>query len=295
MDTAIATKPVGWLVYVACAALLSGSACVEGLNNGLGSTPGMGWNSDYCVNCSSKLARVGGFQNQDFIHFIADFIHSSGLQSLGYSYVNMDASWDSTQRNATGYLVADPALWPQGIRKSVDYVHSLGLGFGLYGDRGTLDCAKHPGNFGHVSKDAAYYAEVGIDWYKEDSCYASSNHTVAFEEYGAMRDALNKTGRRVWFALCGWNPWYGPEGQQLGNSWRIGPDSGSGWGNIMINVEYSINNNLAGCAGKTKSGGGLVVVVQCMVCSLTRGVVVQVDGTTCPFCLHLAWGQVPTT
>ena len=31
---------------------------------------------------------------------------------------------------------------------------------------------------------------------------------VAFAEYGKMRDALNATGRPIYFSLCGWNNWY---------------------------------------------------------------------------------------
>lgn len=34
---------------------------------------------------------------------------------------------------------------------------SKGLGFGLYGDRGTMDCAKNPGNLGHEVQDANFY------------------------------------------------------------------------------------------------------------------------------------------
>ena len=67
--------------------------------------------------------------------------------------------------------------------------------------------------------------------YKEDSCYASGDQETvcgglpchalptaraqscprnpqAIEEYATMRDALNQTGRPIWFALCGWEPWY---------------------------------------------------------------------------------------
>ena len=47
----------------------------------------------------------------------------------------------------------------------MDYAHSLGLGFGLYGCRGSLDCAGNPGNMGHIEADANYYAKMGIDWY----------------------------------------------------------------------------------------------------------------------------------
>ncbi len=39
-----------------------------------------------------------------------------------------------------------------------------------------------------------------------------------------MRDALNKTGRHIYFSLCGWNSWYAPQGWSLGNSWRIAGD-----------------------------------------------------------------------
>ena len=38
--------------------------------------------------------------------------------------------------------VPDPALYPSGLDTLVSYVHSIGLGFGLYGDRGSMDCGK---------------------------------------------------------------------------------------------------------------------------------------------------------
>ena len=67
------------------------------LNNGLGKLPGMGWNSDYCTNCSSSSdANVNGFhgpKTETFIRHIAEYLNKSGLQKLGYEYVNMDATW----------------------------------------------------------------------------------------------------------------------------------------------------------------------------------------------------------
>lgn len=71
---------------------------VRALDNGLGARPGLGWNSDYCVNCSasgSSSAMVTGFQNENYIRSIADFLHAHRLpngrtlQELGYEYVNM--------------------------------------------------------------------------------------------------------------------------------------------------------------------------------------------------------------
>lgn len=53
-----------------------------------------------------------------------------------------------------------------------------------------------------------------------------------------MRDALNKTGRPIFFSLCGWHDWYAPPipslnytgGYSLGNSARIATDDNSWMG-----------------------------------------------------------------
>lgn len=88
-------------------------------------------------------------------------------------------------------------------------------------------------------------------------------------QYAKMRDALNATGRPIYYSLCGWNRWYAPSGyryitrppplheiqdhlkfvqflQSLANSWRIGPDD-SNWGAILKNID--INAELAVYAG----------------------------------------------
>ena len=212
--------------------LLAGARAID---NGLAARPGLGWNSDYCLACG-EAAALGGYQNEAYVRQIADFLKSSGLASLGYTSVNMDASWDLPTRDANGDLQPDPKLWPSGLASTVAYVHGLGLGFGVYGDRGTLDCAKNPGQLGHEAQDAAFFARYEIDWFKSDSCYAAGDAPTAFAQYGKMRDALNATGRAIWFALCGWEPFYAPVGATLGNSWRIGVDTGGGWSNVMSNV-----------------------------------------------------------
>ena len=33
---------------------------------------------------------------------------------------------------------------------------------------------------------------------------------MAFSDYAKFRDAMNATGKRVWFSLCGWESWYSP-------------------------------------------------------------------------------------
>ena len=92
-----------------------------------------------------------------------------------------------------------------------------------YTDRGTQTCGGRAGALGHEVIDAMTYASWGVDYVKEDSCNAVQDHPTAFREYAAMRDALNATGRQMYFSLCGWEEWYGPVGPALGNSFRIGP------------------------------------------------------------------------
>ena len=111
-------------------------------------------------------------------------------------------------RFPNGTLMPDPTTFPNGIKAVADYVHSKvchvfiptlqfthsdvqGLKFGIYTDRGNQTCAGRAGSGGHEDLDAATFAEWGVDYLKEDSCNASSDHSVAFEEYGRMRDALN--------------------------------------------------------------------------------------------------------
>jgi len=115
--------------------------------------------------------------------------------------------------------------------------------FGLYSDRGTLTCGGRPGAYGYVTNDAQSYAAWGVDYLKEDSCYASSDPVIAFQEYGEMRDALQATNTSIFFSLCGWEYWYAPVGQFLGNSWRIGPDDTT-WQGVLVDINTMANFGL---------------------------------------------------
>jgi len=92
-------------------------------------------------------------------------------------------------------------------------------------------------------QDAEIMVSWGMDYLKEDSCCGTQDHPTAFAEYGLMRDALNATGRPVYFSLCGWNSWYAPVGYSIGNSWRIAGD-GDNWPALSncINVIAQVYN-----------------------------------------------------
>jgi len=223
-----------WCLFL----LVCSWSIVHGLNNGLGLTPQMGYNSWYDLMCSPAM-------NENVIQDTAEQLVELGLSRLGYTYVNLDDCW-AQGRDANGVVYANATYFPSGIQNLATFVHSRGLSFGIYTDRGNLTCGGRPGSGSYETIDANTYASWGVDYVKEDSCDAPNNPAVAFEEYGLMRDALNKTGRPIFFALCGWEDWYAPQGQLLGNSWRIGPDD-SNWAGILINLD--IMNTVAQYAG----------------------------------------------
>ncbi len=64
-----------------------------------------------------------------------------------------------------------------------------------------MTCAGRPGSQGYEKKDANTYAAWGVDYLKLDSCYV--DRTPAVIQYSIMRDALNATGRPIFYSLCG--------------------------------------------------------------------------------------------
>ena len=68
-------------------------------------------------------------------------------------------------------------------------------------DRGNMTCQRRPGSLHYETKDANTYAAWGVDYLKLDSCYL--DNTTADVEIGIMRDALNASGRSIFFSICG--------------------------------------------------------------------------------------------
>ena len=100
---------------------------VLALPNGLGLTPQMGYNSWYDLMCSPSM-------NETVLRSRAEFFVQSGLKDLGYNYVNLDDCYiapGAAGRNANGTLVEDPATFPSGMKALADYVHGLGMKFGV--------------------------------------------------------------------------------------------------------------------------------------------------------------------
>jgi alpha-galactosidase len=216
---------------------------VQSLNNGLGLTPPMGYSS--WNDCASQVTEER-IKNAT-LHLI-----STGLAAKGYIHVNVDEGWLLSRNKSTGELIEDRDKFPSGMKALGNWIHNQivpGKGkimkYGLYTSRGTCQCSTQqyhgPGSHGYESKDSAWFANVGVDYLKVDSCCGSQDHQTAFKDYSKWRDGLNSTGRDVYFSLCGWHMWYAPKGGSLGNSWRIAGD-GTNWGALSncININSQL-------------------------------------------------------
>lgn len=152
----------------------------------------------------------------------------SGMKDAGYQYVVIDDCWQ-VSRDAVGNIVADPQRFPAGIKALADYVHSLGLKFGIYSDAGSKTCAGRPGGLGHEYQDALQYAAWGVDYLKYDWCNTTTQDAMA--SYANMRAALDASGRPIVLSICEWGkakPWLW--GREVGgNLWRTTGDIQDRW------------------------------------------------------------------
>ena len=199
------------------------SSTVQSLNNGLGLVPPMGWNSWNAFHCNI---------DEDKIHKASEVLVR--FRDLGYIYMNLDDCWMSHTRTDQGRYIGDPQRFPSGMTSLGEYLHARGLKFGIYTSAGTMTCALFPGSLGHEDVDAQTFADWGVDYLKYDNCY--SQGVPGIDRYTKMRDALNATGRPIFFSLCQWgteDSWqWAPA---VGNSWRTTGDIDPTWQSIRAN------------------------------------------------------------
>jgi alpha-galactosidase len=131
---------------------------------------------------------------------MADAMVKSGMKDAGYQYVVIDDCWQ-VLRDAHGDIVADPHRFPRGIKAVADYVHSLGLKFGIYSDAGAKTCQGRPGGLGHEYQDGLMYAAWGVDYLKYDWCTTLPGQD-ARASYANIRQALDASGRPIVLSIC---------------------------------------------------------------------------------------------
>jgi hypothetical protein len=119
------------LIALLAAGSLHNSSAAD---NGLERTPVLGWSSWSFIR---KLPTADKMKAQ------ALALHNSGLQELGSQYVNLDDYWyqcpglQGPNLDAYGRWITDQSRFPpqgntDGIKVVADYLHSLGMKFGIY-------------------------------------------------------------------------------------------------------------------------------------------------------------------
>jgi alpha-galactosidase len=182
----------------------------------LAATPPMGWNSWNHFGCKVTDAIV---REQ------ARAMATNGMKAAGYEYVNIDDCWQG-QRDAKGFIHPN-SRFPD-MKALGDYIHSLGLKFGIYSSPGPKTCAGYTGSYQHEKQDAETYASWGVDYLKYDWCSARQVYKPSEMPavYKKMHDALVATNRPIVYSLCEygmdrvwqWGPSVG------GNLWRTTDD-----------------------------------------------------------------------
>ena len=114
--------------------LLVGVQSLSAEDNGLGRTPVLGWSSWSFLRAQPTAAKIEAQ---------ARALRDLGLPKMGYEYINLDDFWyqcpgrQGPNVGPYGRWVTDPSRFPSqgdtnGIKVVADYVHSLGLKFGIY-------------------------------------------------------------------------------------------------------------------------------------------------------------------
>ena len=122
------------IVLLAGGTLMGGLQNARAENNGLERAPLLGWSSWSFLRKEPTAAKLEAQ---------ARAMQDSGLQKIGYTYVNLDDFWyqcpgpQGPDVDSYGRWVTDPSRFPpqgdeNGIKVVADYIHSLGLKFGIY-------------------------------------------------------------------------------------------------------------------------------------------------------------------
>ena len=207
-------------------------------------TPPMGWNS---------WNHYAGRVSQDIVLQNARAMASSGLIDHGWTYVNIDDTWQGARGGPFNGIQGNEKF--PDMKKLCDGVHALGLKIGIYSTPWTTSYADHIGGSaenpqgtwspptipkkGNVNRnklpwaigryhfatnDAAQWAAWGIDYLKYDWS------PIEYPETAEMAGALRQSGRDIIFSLSNnMNITNAPAISPIANSWRTTGDIKANW------------------------------------------------------------------
>jgi Alpha galactosidase A/Alpha galactosidase C-terminal beta sandwich domain len=255
---------VGAVALAAAAATgvvgVAGAPAARAADNGVERTPVMGWSSWSFIRDQPTAAKIEAQ---------AGALRSSGLERAGYRYVNLDDFWyqcpgkQGPDVDQYGRWVIDSSRFPSaggtnGIKAVADYVHRLGLKFGIYVTPGIskqavaantpiegtaytadqiaepaakqnnyncggmvgIDYSK-PGAQAYTNSWADLLASWGVDYVKFDGI--TNKNTADIE---AWSKALRQTGRPMVLNITqgSYTTAIAPTLMKYANQWEFAPD-----------------------------------------------------------------------
>lgn len=247
------------LAVLPAAALISTAAPASAEDNGVGLKPAMGW---------STWSFLRGDPTEAKVEAEAKAMVTSGLKGVGYQYVNVDDFWygcpgsQGPDVDQYGRWAINATRFPSqgsenGIEATANYVHHLGLKFGLYVTPGISDQAvtentpiegtsytaddiaeptvgennyncggmtgidyTKPGAQQFIDSWADELASWGVDYVKLDGV-----GSFDIPDVQAWSNALRQTGRPIHLELSNsLNIDDASTWQQYANGWRTGGD-----------------------------------------------------------------------
>jgi len=223
---------------------------VNGLDNGFLKPP-MGFNPWNCFGYGHtghpKLNVPWAHRfNDSVIRKVALAMNENGLQKAGYNYVNLDCGWTTGYRDAQGKQIVNTTRYPHGMKNLGDYIHSLGMKYGIYSSASKAQCCSrfyhnsNDGSLGFEEVDAQSYADFGVDYLKYDGCGSTQS------SYPRMVDGLNKTGRHIFLSVNGVTP--SSAAASVSNIWRTTGDDDVDFINKLM-VDIFAQDQFADLAG----------------------------------------------
>jgi alpha-galactosidase len=211
-------------------------------------TPPMGWNSWNCF---------AGAVDQEKVAAAARAMAHSGLIKHGWTYVNIDDTWQGARSKEAPHALQPNEKFPD-MKKLCGDIHGLGLKAGVYSTPWTTSYANRAGGSsespdgawskptipkrGNVNKkvlpwaigkysfaraDAKQWADWGFDYLKYDW------NPIEVPETQKMLEALKSSGRDVVYSLSNHAPFEGAaDWARLANAWRTTGDIKDNWKSV---------------------------------------------------------------
>ncbi|KAG8099097.1 hypothetical protein GUJ93_ZPchr0013g34005 [Zizania palustris] len=154
------------------------------------------------ASCSSTTA------SPSLHHRWADALVLMGLADLGYNYADIDDCWSYVKRGKKNQLLPGPKTFPSSIKALAECRLCAWKMSKTYSDAGIFTYQVRSGPLHHENEMRHYMLHgsiqklmrQGVDYLKYDNCYNLGIKPK--ERYPPTLDALNSTGRQIFYYLC---------------------------------------------------------------------------------------------